>query len=154
MKVKSEREVAQSSLILSDPMDHSLPGSSIHGIFQARVLEWGAIAFSITLFIIPKTQKQPKYPSTHEWIKKMWFVCIYTFKYIYACIHIHRKEWNWVICGDIDGTRDEHTEWSESERERQISNINMYIGEGNGTPLLPGKFHGQKSLVGCSPWGR
>ena len=43
MKVKSEREVAQSCLTLSDPMDCSPPGSSIHGIFQARVLEWGAI---------------------------------------------------------------------------------------------------------------
>ena len=46
MKVKSEGEVAQSCLTLTDPMDCSLPGSSIHGIFQARVLEWGAIAFS------------------------------------------------------------------------------------------------------------
>ena len=46
MKVKSESEVIQSCLTLSDPMDCSLPGSSIHGIFQARVLEWGAIAFS------------------------------------------------------------------------------------------------------------
>ena len=46
MKVKSEREVAQSPPNLGDPMDYSLPGSSVHGIFQARVLEWGAIAFS------------------------------------------------------------------------------------------------------------
>ena len=46
MKVKSESEVAQSCLTLSDPMDFSPPGSSFHGIFQARVLEWGAIAFS------------------------------------------------------------------------------------------------------------
>ena len=46
IKVKSESEVAQSCLTLSDPMDCSLPDSSIHGIFQARVLEWGAIAFS------------------------------------------------------------------------------------------------------------
>ena len=46
MKVKRESEVAQSRPTLSDPMDCSLPGSSIHGIFQARVLEWGAIAFS------------------------------------------------------------------------------------------------------------
>ena len=46
MKVKSESEVAQLCLTLSDPTDCSLPGSSIHGIFQARVLEWGAIAFS------------------------------------------------------------------------------------------------------------
>ena len=46
MKVKSESEVSQSCPTLSDPMDCSLPGSSVHGIFQARVLEWGAIAFS------------------------------------------------------------------------------------------------------------
>ena len=46
MKVKSEKEVAQSCTTPSDPMDCSLPGSSVHGIFQARVLEWGAIAFS------------------------------------------------------------------------------------------------------------
>ena len=46
MKVKSESEVAQSSPTLSDPMDCSLPGSSVHGSFQAEVLEWGAIAFS------------------------------------------------------------------------------------------------------------
>jgi len=54
MKVKSESEVAQSCLTLSDPMDCSLPGCSIHGIFQARVLEWGAIAFfelSPTIYI-------------------------------------------------------------------------------------------------------
>ena len=47
MKVKSESEVAQSGPTPSDPMDCSLPGSSVHGIFQARVLEWGAIAFSV-----------------------------------------------------------------------------------------------------------
>ena len=46
MKVKSESEVAQSCPTLCDPMDYSPPGSSVHGIFQARVLEWGAIAFS------------------------------------------------------------------------------------------------------------
>ena len=48
MKVKSESEVAQLCLTLSDRMDCSLPGFSIHGIFQARVLEWVAIAFSLT----------------------------------------------------------------------------------------------------------
>ena len=47
MKVKSESEAAQSCLTLSDPMDRSLPGSSIYGVFQATVLEWGAIAFSV-----------------------------------------------------------------------------------------------------------
>ena len=48
MKVKSESEVAQLCLTLSDPMDCGPPGTSIHGIFQARVLEWGAIAFEET----------------------------------------------------------------------------------------------------------
>ena len=52
-KVKSESEVAQSCLTLSDPMDCSLPGSSIHGIFQARVLEWDAIALPSRLIQSP-----------------------------------------------------------------------------------------------------
>ena len=52
MRVKNESEVAQSCLTLSDPMDCSLPGSSIHGIFQARELECGAIAFSETDYSI------------------------------------------------------------------------------------------------------
>ena len=51
LKVKSESEVAQSFPTLSDPMDCSPPGSSVHGIFQARVLEWVAIAFSNLLYI-------------------------------------------------------------------------------------------------------
>ena len=55
MKVKSESEVAQSCLTLSDPMDCSLRGSSVHGIFQARVLEWGAIAFSLVDLLPSKT---------------------------------------------------------------------------------------------------
>ena len=56
MKVKSESEVAQSCPTLSDPMDCSLPGSSVRGIFQARVLEWVTIAFSDTyLYIIFNT---------------------------------------------------------------------------------------------------
>ena len=56
MKVKSESEAAQSCPTLSDPMDCSPPGSSVHGIFQARVLEWGAIAFS------KKKRKNPDLP--------------------------------------------------------------------------------------------
>ena len=51
MKVKSESEVAESCPTLSDPMDCNLPGSSVHGIFQARVLEWSAIAFSSVLLL-------------------------------------------------------------------------------------------------------
>ena len=54
MKVKNESEVTQSCPTLGDPMDCSPPGSSIHGIFQARVLEWGAIAFSVARLILDK----------------------------------------------------------------------------------------------------
>ena len=64
VKVKRESEVAQSFLTLSDPMDCSIPGSSAHGIFQARVLEWDAIAFSVpyaTSSYIPPNH--PLYPS-------------------------------------------------------------------------------------------
>ena len=61
MEVKSDIVVAQSCPTLSDPMDCSLPGSSIHGIFQARVLEWGAIAFCmcakcVEQCLIPRAQ--------------------------------------------------------------------------------------------------
>ena len=83
MKVKSQSEVTQSCPILRDPMDCSLPGSSIHGIFQARVLEWGAIAFSksnnyallyriaikIKLAHVPASQTLD-YLSTGSWIKQ------------------------------------------------------------------------------------
>ena len=62
MKVKSEREVAESCPTPSDPLDCSLPGSSVHGIFQARVLEWGAIAFSKN-YVYMNTNKGPIYYS-------------------------------------------------------------------------------------------
>ena len=55
IKVKSQSEVAQSCPTLCDPMDCSPPGSSVHGIFQARVLEWCAIAFSSMALVSPKT---------------------------------------------------------------------------------------------------
>ena len=58
MKVKSQSEVAQSCPTLSDPMDCSLPGSSVHGIFQARVLEWVAIAFSALTLSVYKNLLQ------------------------------------------------------------------------------------------------
>ena len=70
MNVKGESEVAQSCLTLSDPMDCSLPGSSVHGILQARVLEWGAIAFSevevVTDFIFVVSKIPMDGDSSHE----------------------------------------------------------------------------------------
>ena len=70
MKVESESEVTQSCLTLSDPMDCSPPGSSIHGIFRATVLEWGAIAFSYlphqggpNMYIFNLKLKKKKHPN-------------------------------------------------------------------------------------------
>ena len=74
MKVKSESEVAQSCPTLSDPMDCSLRGSSIHGICQARVLEWGAIAFSDLRLELPKKLMVFKEatPTSHQlWESKL-----------------------------------------------------------------------------------
>ena len=65
MKVKSESEVAQSCPTLSDPMDFSPPGSSVHGTFQARVPEWGAIAFSETILLYAISHFI--YPFIHYW---------------------------------------------------------------------------------------
>ena len=72
-KVKSESEVAQSCLTLSDPMDCSLPGSSVHGILQARVLEWVAIAFS--------EAKNSPYQNKINKKRKMWLKGERTSKY-------------------------------------------------------------------------
>ena len=74
MKVKSESEVAQTYPTLSDPMDCNPPSSSIHGIFQARVLEWGAIAFS-DVYALP-----------------MLYTCVYISLHIYMqtiCIYMY-----------------------------------------------------------------
>ena len=83
MKVKSESEGAQSCLTLQDLMDCSLPGSSIHGIFQARVLEWVAIAVSNVKLILPNiifqnlrskgTRNNMRYNSTFERVPKTKF---------------------------------------------------------------------------------
>ena len=91
MKLKSESEVTQSCPTLSDPMDYSLPGSSIHGIFKARVLEWVAIAFSG--FCISSCQRKtigilyreyccyPQYKDHSRWRK--------------SSLNIHWKGWCW-----------------------------------------------------------
>ena len=153
MKVKSE--VIQSCPTLSNPMDCSPPGSSVYGIFQARVLEWGAIAFSgkivwrllkklgiklpydpaisllgiypeeiktekdigtpvftAALFTIARTWKQPRYPSTNEWIKKLWY--LYTLEYYSA---IKRNTSESVL---MRWTKLEHITQSKVKSEREI----------------------------------
>ena len=73
MKVKSESEVVQSCLTLIDPMDCSPPGSSVHGIFQARVLEWGAIAFS-ALIALEVSNFLYKFISIWDTYSDLWFI--------------------------------------------------------------------------------
>ena len=70
MKVKSESEVTQSCRTLRDPLDCSPPGSSVHGIFQARVLEWVAISFSMSLMKTCRMQHSPQLSSTKS--KNLW----------------------------------------------------------------------------------
>ena len=85
IKVKSESEVTQSCRTLSNPMDCSLPGSSVHGILQARVLEWGAIAFSkvfsLSGSIIKSGLGISVYPS-YRCFLCIHFCCIYIDIYI------------------------------------------------------------------------
>ena len=68
MKVESESEVAQSCLTFSDPMNCSLPGSSIHGIFWATVLEWGAIAFFLGSLAMIKIKCSHRLGNLIQWV--------------------------------------------------------------------------------------
>ena len=134
MKVKRESEVTQSYLTLSDPMDCSPPGSSVHGIFQARVLEWVAISFSTG-----SSQIMDRTPVSciGRWILYCWA----------------NREIQSVTLGILNGDVCCISAWQ----------ISLEVGFGMilaGTPLqesfprLPGKSHGRRSLVGCSPWDR
>ena len=91
--------------------------------------------FIAALFTVAKIWKQPKCPSTDEWIKKMWVVYIYiyihTYIYTYICVYIyinkyngillsHKKEWNLAICDNMDGPRWHYAKLNKSGRERQM----------------------------------
>ena len=76
--------------------------------------------FIPALFTTARTWKHPNCPSTE--MDKEGMVHIYN-----GILLSHKKERNWVICRDVDGSRDHHTEWNKSEREKQTSNINTYM---------------------------
>ena len=136
MKVKSESEDAQSCPTLHDSMDCSLPGSSIHGVFQARVLEWVAIAFSgnaVDLVSIPGLERSPGegkgYPLQYSGLENS-TDCV-------ASFHGHDFHFLSHVIWQI---------WYLAPKWRR---------QWHPTPvLLPGKSHGQRSLVGCSPQGQ
>ena len=128
MKVKNEREVAQSCPTLSDPMDCSPPGSSAHGIFQARVLEWGAVAFSVQ-----RAQRLLK----RETVRLVWIVrkrnCMRASQVALVVKNPPANAGDTRDSGLIPGS-----ERSDGWRPTPV--------------FLPGKFRGQSSLLGCSPW--
>ena len=74
--------------------------------------------FITALFTITRTT----YKSVDRWMDKEDVVCIYN-----GILLSHKKEWNWIICRDVDGSRVCHTEWNKSEREKQISYVNTYM---------------------------
>ena len=78
--------------------------------------------FITTLFTIVKMWKQSKCPSTNEWIKKLQYICIYN-----RILLSHQKEWDNVICSNMNGPRDCHTEWRKTERERWLQYDSNYI---------------------------
>ena len=138
---KSESEVAQSCLTLCDAMDYTPPGSSIHGILQARILEWVAISFSKSIsqsesevaqscltLCDPMDYSQPV--STVDGI-------------------LQANILEWVAISFSKG----------SSRPRDQIRVSCIAGKWRRQrhptlALLPGKSHGWRSLVGCSPWGR
>ena len=127
MKVKSESEVAQSCPTLHDPMDYSLPGSSVHGIFQARVLEWGAIAFSESLvsqfyFIhwhVPDDGKTGFFSKPFYRIKCLYNVCL-------SRIIFERQsesQWRWKFRWGLQSLR-----YSQSTQNSEMSFSFVNVG--------------------------
>ena len=100
MKVKSESEVAQLCLTLSDPMDCSLPGSSIHGILQARGLEWGAIASSETY--APDSSKMHLVTTSPLWLTLQRWLYIWEWKKLWIN-KSWRLAWTKAVQGQLGG---------------------------------------------------
>ena len=151
MKVKSESEVAQSCLTLRDPMDCSLPGSSAHGIFQARVLEWGAIAFSandtIQITAVSRHLHHPDFNKGRNWdsVLRNWFseqtdldlldakTCVWNHHINILCFYFRKLQ--------NGGQTTKHHLWS--------SQFGPHMGKGLGTYELLGGLHKR-----CKTWQR
>ena len=85
--------------------------------------------YTATVFTTARTWKQPKCPLMDEWIKKMWYIC--RMEYYSAT----KKEWNNVICSNMDGARDCHTEWSQTKKDKYVISLICIILK-NGTNEL------------------
>ena len=125
MKLKSESQVAQSCPTLRDPMHCSLLGSSTHGIFQARVLEWGVIAFS--------GQASLSITNSQSLLKLMSMASVMPSNRLILCCPFSSCPQSFPASGSFPMSQ---------RRKWQPTPV-----------LLPGKPHGWRSPVGCSPWG-
>ena len=100
---------------------------------ENKSIVWNDICIPMiitALFTIDKIYKQPMCPSIDKWIKKMGDISIFLYLYLYLPNRIllsHKNKRNGVICSEVDGVRVCHTEWSKSEREKQIQYANTYI---------------------------
>ena len=96
------------------------PASPEHINAKKNIIQKDACTpiFIAAPFIIVKTWKQPKCPSTEEWTKKMWYKKEWNKK---------KKEWNSAICSNMDGPRDDHTKWNQSDRQKQIPYDIIYM---------------------------
>ena len=164
MKVKSESEIAQSCLTLLNPMDYSLPGSSIRGVFQARVWDWGAIAFSDKESWVPKWWKIDAFelwcwrrllrvPWTSRWFPKgnqSWLFIGRTDAEAETPILQPPDVKIWLIAKDPDAGKD----WRWEEKETTEDEMVGWHHQLNGHEFeqAPGVGDGQGRLVCCSPW--
>ena len=160
VNVKSESKVPQSCPTLSDPMDCSLPGSSVHGIFQARVLEWGALAFSaFKPMHMLKKKKSLKHRCFYDYtVTKM--------AKIRSVILSVGKDLSYITDGNVKwcgsfgklgfpGGSDGKESACNAGDLGSIPGFGRSPGGEHGNPLQYSCLenpHGQRSLVGYSPW--
>ena len=140
---ESESEVAQLCPNLCDPMDCSPPGSSVHGIFQARVLEWVAISFS----------RGSSWPRDRTQVSCIVGRCFTIWATRETCSQVTLK--TDTLLGFPGGSVVKNPP-ANARDTGSIPGSGIFPGEGNGSPFqwfLPGRSHGQRSLVGYSPRG-
>ena len=132
------------------PYDPATPLLGIHTEETRRERDTCTPMFIAALFIIARTWKQPRCPSADEWIRKLWY--IYTMEY-YSAIKKNTFEsvlMRWMKLEPII-----QSEVSQKENQQYSILMHIWRRQWHPTPvLLPGKSHGRRSLVGCSPWGR